>query len=655
GHERYFLLVVDDYLRYTTVFPLCSKDGGCEFSCDLLRAFCRAEGIRQTFTLPASPQPNGIAERRIGMFSTLRIKSIQPRVSLPETTPTLRWTGKVGDASVFRVWGSRAFVRDNSADKLSSRAVPCVFLGFPLDAPGWQFYHPTSRHVVSSQDVTFDESVSYYRRFPYRTASLPPPPLFLAPDLAEPVEVAVDSGAARGVEPKRVEPGGAEPGGAESGSAEPGGAEPEHAASGGPSSVSSRREPRSPQQLRDWYARRCQGAAGAAGAAGAGGAAGAAGGAAGPGAAGGAFGAAQGATSAGVPGGATARRRRRGRVAARVAAAGAAAASRAWRRRRGREGELRGRRLACNNSIGSSRDNIGSIETTSAAAETTSVAAKTTSAAAETTPAAAETTSAATETTLAAAETTPAPIAGPSTAPVFVDNTPQNPAQQLNPTPREVHRSANFTAGFFYSNSDMYRQSRALGDPRAAPIPSPAVAPSGGPRAARPAARELPLQPANRPCSPRTAPAASCPRASAGWRVWGWRVYVSSLAPPPPPSPTTAAAAEEGGCVGAVGVALGGCRGVAAVKPAAPVARETVAPVAREPVAPVVREPVAPVAREPIAPAARLAAEPVAPVARVPVALVASVPVAPVARVPVAPAAPCASSFSCRPQRPLLS
>ncbi|CAI7817777.1 unnamed protein product, partial [Closterium sp. NIES-53] len=107
--------------------------------------------------------------------------NLQPRVSLQETTPTLRWTGKVGDASAFRVWGSRAFVRDTTADKLSSRAVPCVFLGFPPDAPGWQFYHPTSRLVLSSQDVTFDESVSHYRLFPYCTASPPPPPLFLAP------------------------------------------------------------------------------------------------------------------------------------------------------------------------------------------------------------------------------------------------------------------------------------------------------------------------------------------------------------------------------------------------------------------------------------------------------------------------------------------
>ncbi|CAI5950063.1 unnamed protein product [Closterium sp. NIES-65] len=205
----------------------------------------------------------------------------------------------VGDASAFRVWGSRAFVCDLSADKLSPRAVPCVFLGFPPDAPGWQFYHPTSRRVLSSQDVTFDESVPYYRLFPYRTAPLPPPLLFLAPgpppvdplppqgpapssvsqvDAVEPVEVAVDSGAARGAEPtgagsggaepKGAEPGGAEPGGAEPRGVEPGGTKPEGAgsarvASGG---ASSRRELLSPQELHEWFARRRSRAAGARGA-----------------------------------------------------------------------------------------------------------------------------------------------------------------------------------------------------------------------------------------------------------------------------------------------------------------------------------------------------------------------------------------------------
>ncbi|CAI7751033.1 unnamed protein product, partial [Closterium sp. NIES-53] len=315
-----------------------------------------------------SPQQNGIAERRIGMVMDVARTSmihaaaphflwpfavqyaahqinLQPHVSLPETTHTLRWTGKVGDASAFRVWGSLAFVRDTTADKLSSRAVPCVFLGFPPDAPGWQFYHPTLRCVLSSQDVTFDESVSYYRLFPYRTASPspPPPPLFLAPgtplvdplppqgpapsgvsqvDPAELVEVAVDSGAARGADPAGagtggVETGGAESGGAETGGAESGGVAPEgtvsggaetaRAESGGALGVPSRREPLSPQRLREWYSRRCRVAAGAGATGGAGGAGGATGATGGDGAAGGGAGAgaARGAAGAGGAGGAT--------------------------------------------------------------------------------------------------------------------------------------------------------------------------------------------------------------------------------------------------------------------------------------------------------------------------------------------------------------
>ncbi|CAI7810037.1 unnamed protein product [Closterium sp. NIES-54] len=215
--------------------------------------------------------------------------NLQPWVSMPETSPTLRWTGKVGDASAFRVWGSRAFVRDFSTDKLSSCAVPCVFLGFPPDAPGWQFYHPTSRRVLSSQDVTFDESVPYYRLFPYRATPLPPPavlpyarspppvdplpPQGPAPsrvsqvDAIKPVEVAVDSGAARGAEPAGARSRGAKPEHAEPGGAGSGGAEPERTEPWGPSGALSWRELPSSKELREWFARRWSRAAGAGGAA----------------------------------------------------------------------------------------------------------------------------------------------------------------------------------------------------------------------------------------------------------------------------------------------------------------------------------------------------------------------------------------------------
>ncbi|CAI7927562.1 unnamed protein product [Closterium sp. NIES-54] len=274
------------------------SDRGGEFSSDLLRDFCRGEGILQLFMLPESPQQNGISEHRIGLVMEVACTSmihaaaphflwsfavryaahqlnLWPRISLPETSPTLHWMGEVGDVLVFRVWGSRAFVRDSSADKLSARAIPCVFLGFPPDVPGWQFYHPTLRRVFYSQDVTFDESVPFYRLLPYRSAPPPPPPLFLAPG---PPPVAGDSGAARG-----TASGGAASGGGSlealslrvlglgSECAESGGVEPRGvASSGGPAGASPRLSPRpeplSTQQLRELLVRRACLRSGAAGA-----------------------------------------------------------------------------------------------------------------------------------------------------------------------------------------------------------------------------------------------------------------------------------------------------------------------------------------------------------------------------------------------------
>ncbi|CAI7884974.1 unnamed protein product [Closterium sp. NIES-54] len=111
GREHYFVLIVDDYTRYTTVFPLRSKgevpdvlipwirtvrlqlherfrqdlpilhlhsDRVGEISSNLLREFCRGEGILETFTLLASPQKNGIAERRIGLVIEVASQPLAP-------------------------------------------------------------------------------------------------------------------------------------------------------------------------------------------------------------------------------------------------------------------------------------------------------------------------------------------------------------------------------------------------------------------------------------------------------------------------------------------------------------------------------------------------------------------------------------------------
>ncbi|CAI7841903.1 unnamed protein product, partial [Closterium sp. NIES-54] len=296
GRERYFLLVVNDYTRYTTVFPLRSKgqvvdvfipwirtvrlqlrerfgqdhpvlhlhsDRGGEFSSDLLRDFCHGEGNHQSFTLSESPQQNGIAERRIGLVMEIARTSmiheaaphilwpfavrytahqlnLWPRVSLPDTSPTLRWTGKVGDASVFRVKGSRAFVHDTFADKLSARAIPCA--PAPL---GVSQVDPLPGNAPVQVAVGSGAAPGAVSR---RAASGG-----AEPGGAESEGAGSGGAGPGGVVPAGVETGGVEPGGAESEVAESGGAELRCAASsGGPAGALPRL---SPQQLREWLVR----------------------------------------------------------------------------------------------------------------------------------------------------------------------------------------------------------------------------------------------------------------------------------------------------------------------------------------------------------------------------------------------------------------
>ncbi|CAI7743414.1 unnamed protein product [Closterium sp. NIES-53] len=54
---------------------------------------------------------------------------------------------------------------------LPERCCCSVFLGSPLDAYGWVFYDPLTYEFFSSQDVTFDKSVCYYRSRPHRGMS----------------------------------------------------------------------------------------------------------------------------------------------------------------------------------------------------------------------------------------------------------------------------------------------------------------------------------------------------------------------------------------------------------------------------------------------------------------------------------------------------
>ncbi|CAI7851907.1 unnamed protein product [Closterium sp. NIES-54] len=155
GDHRYFLLIVDDHTRYVSVHLLHTKaeapeaimawvnqahttfgtkvkclhlDGGGEFCNTKLEAFCSSLGILQDFTLPNSPQQNGIAESRnrtlvqitrcllshshaplslwgYALYHAALLYNLYPHPHLPDTTPTMLWLGKTPTARPCRVWG----------------------------------------------------------------------------------------------------------------------------------------------------------------------------------------------------------------------------------------------------------------------------------------------------------------------------------------------------------------------------------------------------------------------------------------------------------------------------------------------------------------------------------------------------------------------
>ncbi|CAI7789145.1 unnamed protein product [Closterium sp. NIES-54] len=228
------------------------------------------------------------------------------------THQTLLWHHRLGHPSLPHLRGMHSRLLVSSLPRYlpplppspTPPYLPCVE-GRQRAAPHSSSFPSTTAplQTLHMDDVTFDESVPFYRLFPYHSAPPPPPPLFLAPGpppvdplqpqgpapsgvsqvdplpVGAPIQVAVVSGAApgavsggaasRGAASGGAEPGGAGSEGAGSGGAEPegverrgvesegaesGGAEPRGAASsGGPAGASPRL---SSQQLREWLVRR---------------------------------------------------------------------------------------------------------------------------------------------------------------------------------------------------------------------------------------------------------------------------------------------------------------------------------------------------------------------------------------------------------------
>ena len=210
GGNRYTLVVVDDYSKYTWVELLGTKDetyqvvtsllrrlqtqketeilkirsdNGTEFTVWGVEKYCDDHGIEHNFSTPGVPQQNGMAERKnrtlIEASKTLIAEANLPKYFWGEAvntacytqnrslinkafnkTPYELWRGRIPNIAYFKIFGCKCYILYTGKErrgKFDAKADEGIFLGYSKHSKAFRVFNRTSLKVMESVHVTFDE------------------------------------------------------------------------------------------------------------------------------------------------------------------------------------------------------------------------------------------------------------------------------------------------------------------------------------------------------------------------------------------------------------------------------------------------------------------------------------------------------------------
>lgn len=208
---KYFLTIVDDYSRKyfvkflsrkSDVFDVFVKlkiflerqtvkkikqlrsDNGGEFIPAKLVDLCTTEGIHQQFSVPETPQQNGVAERANRTITektrcmllesglplsywaeatstAVYVYNRTPASAISFALPEERWSGADAHHQHLRVFGclAHAHIPDSKRKKLDAKSQSCTFLGYCTDRKAYRLLSHNLQKVIFSRDVVFNETV----------------------------------------------------------------------------------------------------------------------------------------------------------------------------------------------------------------------------------------------------------------------------------------------------------------------------------------------------------------------------------------------------------------------------------------------------------------------------------------------------------------
>lgn len=188
---QYFILFIDDFSRYCYAFLLMRKsdafqrfsqfvtlvenqhfphkikilrsDNGGEYKSSVFNEFCLSKGIKCQYTVPYTPQQNGVSERRNrtlinsvlsmlyhsglpktywgeALLTANYLHNRTPSKALdPSKIPYELWHSRKPDLCLLKVFGSPAFAKITAHPraKLDFRTTECMFLGYSEESKGY--------------------------------------------------------------------------------------------------------------------------------------------------------------------------------------------------------------------------------------------------------------------------------------------------------------------------------------------------------------------------------------------------------------------------------------------------------------------------------------------------------------------------------------
>ncbi|WVZ80760.1 hypothetical protein U9M48_028213 [Paspalum notatum var. saurae] len=178
GGNKYGLVIVDDFSRFTWVFFLHDKvevletlkkfmrraqnefevkikkirsNNGREFKNTGVEEFLDEEGINHEFSAPYPPQQNGVVERNNRTLIDMA------RTMLDEYKISDQFWAEAINTSVF---GSKCFILNKKpkSSKFAPKVDEGFLLGYCSNAHAYRIFNKTTGCVEIARDVTFDET-----------------------------------------------------------------------------------------------------------------------------------------------------------------------------------------------------------------------------------------------------------------------------------------------------------------------------------------------------------------------------------------------------------------------------------------------------------------------------------------------------------------